>query len=128
MSLNRDSKSDRQKAVRVSQEWHPADPATSKEFAGLLTKIAPSTQSLCIIVPCDEVYLITLKIEVTSGMSLRALVDCGASNSFIRHQSLEDSRLNYVEREIPSTRMTVRVATGASVTVNKLVVGIHYTL
>ena len=61
-------------------------------------------------------------------MSLRALVDCGASNSFIRRQSLEDSRLNYVERELPLTRMMVRLATGASVTVNKRVVGIHYTL
>ena len=61
-------------------------------------------------------------------MSLRALVDCGASNSFIRRQSIEDSRLKLVERDIPLTSMTVRLATGASVTVKKRVVGIHYTL
>uniref|UniRef100_A0AAV1T2G8 CCHC-type domain-containing protein n=1 Tax=Peronospora matthiolae TaxID=2874970 RepID=A0AAV1T2G8_9STRA len=107
---------------------HPADPATSREFAGLLTKIAPNTQSLCVTAPSDEESLITLKIEVTSGMSLRALVDCGASNSFIRRQSLDDSRLNYVEREFPPMRMTACLATGASVTVNERVVGIHYTL
>ena len=104
------------------------DPATSREFAGLLTKVAPNTQSLCVTAPSDEVSLITLKIEVTNGMSLRAQVDCGASNSFIRRQSLEDSRLKFVELDIPLTRMTVRLATGASVTVKKRVVGIHYTL
>uniref|UniRef100_A0AAV1VMA1 Uncharacterized protein n=1 Tax=Peronospora matthiolae TaxID=2874970 RepID=A0AAV1VMA1_9STRA len=129
MSLSRDSKLDRQKkrSGSVGAE-HPADLATSREFAGLLTKIAPNAQSLYATAPSDEGHLITLKIEVTSGMSLRALVDCGASNRFIRRQSLEDSRLNYVEREFPPTRMTVCLATRASVAVNKRVVGIHYTL
>ena len=36
--------------------------------------------------------------------------------------------MNFVEREIPPTRMTVRLATGALITVKKSVVGIHYTL
>uniref|UniRef100_A0AAV1TGK0 Retrotransposon gag domain-containing protein n=1 Tax=Peronospora matthiolae TaxID=2874970 RepID=A0AAV1TGK0_9STRA len=98
---------------------HLACPATSNEFAGLLKKIDPNTQSLCVTAPSDEVFLITLKIEVTSGMSLCALVDCGPSISFIRRQLLEHRRLDYVEREFPSTRMTVCLATGASVTVNK---------
>uniref|UniRef100_A0AAV1V4A7 Uncharacterized protein n=1 Tax=Peronospora matthiolae TaxID=2874970 RepID=A0AAV1V4A7_9STRA len=128
MSLSRDSKSDRQKLTVSEGAEHPADPATSREFAGLLTKIAPNTQSLCVTAPRDEVSLITLKIEVTSGMSLCALVDCGASNCFIRCQLLGDSKLNYVEREFPPTRMTVCLATDASVTVNKRVVGFHYTL
>ena len=69
-----------------------------------------------------------MQIEATENMSLRALVDCGASNNFIRRQSLEDRRLKYVEREIPLTRMTVRLATGTSVTVKKRAVEIHYTL
>uniref|UniRef100_A0AAV1UB86 Retrotransposon gag domain-containing protein n=1 Tax=Peronospora matthiolae TaxID=2874970 RepID=A0AAV1UB86_9STRA len=86
---------------------HSPDLATSREFAGHLTKIAPNTQSLCFTAPSDEESLITLKIEVTSGMSLCALVECGAPNIFIRRQSLEDSRLNYVELEIPPTRITV---------------------
>uniref|UniRef100_A0AAV1UB66 Polyprotein n=1 Tax=Peronospora matthiolae TaxID=2874970 RepID=A0AAV1UB66_9STRA len=128
MSLSRDSKYGRQKRTGSVGAEHPADPETSREFAGLLTKIAPNTQSLCVTAPSDEVSLIPLKIEVTSGISLRALVDFGTSNSFIRRQSLEDSRLNYVERELPPTRMTVFLAVGASVTVSKCVVGIHYTL
>ena len=78
--------------------------------------------------PGDEVTLITLKLKVTNDLSLRALVDCGASNNFIRRQSLESRRLKYVERDIPLTRMTVRLATGASITVMKRVVRIHYTL
>ncbi|CAI5703143.1 unnamed protein product [Peronospora effusa] len=86
------------------------------------------TQSLCVATPSNEVSLITLKIEVTKNMSLRSLVDCGASNNFVRRQSLDDRRLKYVERETPPTRMTVRLATGASVTAKKRVVGIQYTL
>ena len=61
-------------------------------------------------------------------MSLRALVDCGASNNFVRHQSLDDSKLKFIDREIPPTRMTVCLATDASVTVMKRVVGTTYTL
>ena len=93
-----------------------------------MTKVAPNTQSLCVSAPGDEVSLITLKLEVTNGLSLRALVDCGASNNFVRRQSLEDRRLKFVERDTPPTRMTVRLATGASITLMKRVVGIHYTL
>ena len=104
------------------------DPATSSEFAVLLTKVAPNTQSLCVSASGNEVSLITLKPEVTQNMSLRALVDCGVSNNFVRSQSLENREFEYIEREIPPTRMTVRLATGASVTVIKRVVVITYTL
>ena len=93
-----------------------------------MTKVAPNTQSLCVAASGNEVSLITLKLEVTQGMSLRALVDCGASNNFVRRQSLDKRELEYVEREIPPTRMTMRLATGASVTVMKRLVGITYTL
>uniref|UniRef100_A0AAV1UYM8 Uncharacterized protein n=1 Tax=Peronospora matthiolae TaxID=2874970 RepID=A0AAV1UYM8_9STRA len=55
MSLSRDSKSDRKKQSGSVGVGHPADPATSREFAGLLTKIAPNTQSLCVTAPSDEV-------------------------------------------------------------------------
>ena len=93
-----------------------------------MTKVAPDTQSLCVSAPGDDVSLITLKLEAKNDLSLRALVDCGASNNFVRRQSLEGRRLKFVERDIPLTRMTVRLATGASITVKKRVVGIHYTL
>ena len=65
---------------------------------------------------------------MTKGLSVRALVDCGASNNFFRRQSLEDRRLKFVERITPPTKLTVRLATGASITVEKRVVGINYTL
>ena len=93
-----------------------------------MTRVAPDTQSLFVSAPGDEGYLITLKLKVTNDLSLKALVDCGASNNFIRRQSLEGRRLKYVERDIPLTRMTVRLATGASITVMKRVVKFHYTL
>ena len=69
-----------------------------------------------------------MKLEVTQSMSLRAIVDCGASNNFVRRQPLDNSELKYIEHEIPPTRMTMRLATGASVTVMKRVVVITYTL
>ena len=91
-------------------------------------KVAPDSQSLCVSALGDEVPLITLNLEVTKDMSIRALVDCGASNNFVRRQSLEDRRLKFVERVTPPTRLTVRLATGASIAVTKRVVGFHYTL
>ena len=106
----------------------PTDRATSREFANLLTKVSPDTQSLCVSAPGDEVTLITLKLEATNDFSLRALVGCGPSNNFVRRQSLEGRRLKFVDRDIPLVWMTVRLATGASITVEKLVVGIHYSL
>ena len=93
-----------------------------------MKKVAPDTQFLCVAAPGDEISLITVKLEVTKDMSLRALDDCGTSNKFVRRQSLEKRRLKFVERDIPLTRMTVRLATGASITVEKCVVGIHYML
>ena len=74
----------------------------------------------------DEIPLITLNLEVTKDLSLRALVDCGASNNFVRRQSLDGRRLKLVERVTPPTRLTVRLATGASIAVMKRVVGFHY--
>jgi hypothetical protein len=94
-----------------------------------LTKAAPKAQSLCFSTPSDEEALITLELGVGGASSpIRALVDCGASNNFIRRQSLDELSVPYTEVEIPPTRMTVRLATGASVKVMKRVVGLHYTL
>ena len=76
---------------------HPTDPATSSEFAGLLTRIAPNTQSLCVTAFGSEVSLITLNLEVAKDMSLRALVDCGASNNFVRRQSQDNGKHKYRE-------------------------------
>uniref|UniRef100_A0AAV1UIL9 CCHC-type domain-containing protein n=1 Tax=Peronospora matthiolae TaxID=2874970 RepID=A0AAV1UIL9_9STRA len=107
---------------------HPTGPATSREFVGLLMKVAPNTQTLCVAALGNEISLITLKLEVTNELSLRALVDCGASNNFVRRQSLEDGHFKFSECDTPPTRMTVRLTTGASVTVMKRSVKIHYAL
>ena len=61
-------------------------------------------------------------------MSLRVLVDCGNSSNFVRRQSVEGCRLKFVSRDIPLTKIEVLLATGASINVEKHVVGIHYTL
>ena len=68
----------------------------------------------------NGVYFSTLKLEVAKDMSLRAQVDCGASNE---RQSLDESKLDYNEYEIPPTKM-IRAATGASFTVKKGVVSL----
>jgi hypothetical protein len=93
-----------------------------------LTVGAPKTQSLCFTTQGDDEPLITLNISAEGcEQPLRALLDSGASNNFVRHRSLEVAKLEFVERIIPSTRMTVRLATGATVHMKKRVVGIHYT-
>ena len=91
--------------VTDCQKWvgsvgaeQPTDPAASREFACLLTRIALSTQSLCVTASGNEVSLITLKLEVAKVMSLRALVDCGASNNFVQRQSIDDSKDKCFER------------------------------
>ena len=60
------SVSGRQKTVGVSKGGCPTDPATSREFANLLTEVAPDTQPLCFSAPGDEVSLITLELKVTN--------------------------------------------------------------
>ena len=57
-----------------------------------LDEIAPNTQSLCVAASGNEFSLITLKLEVIQSMSFQAQVDCGASNDFVRRQSLDKKR------------------------------------
>ena len=80
----------------------PTDPATLTEFANLLMKIAPDSQLFCVSALGDEVPFTTLNLEVTKDFSLRALVDCGASNNFVRCHLLEDRRHKFVERAYSS--------------------------
>ena len=91
-------------------------------------KVAPDSQSLCVSALFDEVPLVTLNLEVKKGLSLRALVEFGVSNNFVCRQSLEDCRLKFVEHVTSPTRLTVRLATGASIAGMKRVLEFHYTL
>ena len=72
-----------------------------------------------------HLVIITLDLEVTKDLSLHAVVGCGPSNNFVRCPYLEDLRLKFVERDIPPMRMTVRIATGATITLQKRLVGLH---
>ena len=83
---------------------------------------------MCVSAPGDEVSLINLELKATNDLSFRALVDCGTTNNFFRLQSLEGRRIKFGKRDIPPTGMTVCLAIGASITVEKRVVGINYTL
>ncbi|GMF60312.1 unnamed protein product [Phytophthora fragariaefolia] len=61
----------------------------------------------------DNLNLVILKVNSKRGSSLRALVDCGASNYFDRLQSL--ARLDFEEVELPRSLLEVRLATGVVV-------------
>ncbi|GMF54773.1 unnamed protein product [Phytophthora fragariaefolia] len=68
----------------------------------------------------DKPNLVILTINSKRERSLRALVDCGASNNFVRLQSL--ARLDFEEVELPRSLLEVRLATGVVVRTEKRVV------
>ncbi|GMF54814.1 unnamed protein product [Phytophthora fragariaefolia] len=61
----------------------------------------------------DKPNLVILKVNAKRRSSFRALVDCGASNKFVRLQSL--ARLDFEEVELPRSLLEVRLATGVVV-------------
>ncbi|GMF64240.1 unnamed protein product [Phytophthora fragariaefolia] len=68
----------------------------------------------------DKPNFVILKVNSKRERSLRALVDCGASNNFVRLQSL--ARLDFEEVELPRSLLEVRLATGLVVRTEKRVV------
>ncbi|GMF22762.1 unnamed protein product [Phytophthora fragariaefolia] len=68
----------------------------------------------------DKPALVILKVNLERQRSLRALVDCGSSNNFVRLQSL--ARLDFEELELPRSLLEVRLATGVVVRTEKCVV------
>ncbi|GMF62311.1 unnamed protein product [Phytophthora fragariaefolia] len=73
----------------------------------------------------DKPNLVILKVNSKRERSLRALVDCGASNNFVRLQSL--ARLDFEEVELPRSLLEVRLATGVVVRTEKRVVPVRFT-
>ncbi|GMF26085.1 unnamed protein product [Phytophthora fragariaefolia] len=69
--------------------------------------------------------LVTVKVNSKRESSLRALVDCGASNNFVRLQSL--ARLDFEEVELPRSLLEVRLATGVVVRTEKRVVRARFS-
>lgn len=77
----------------------------------------------------EEEPLITLELLDESGQhSLRALLDSGASSNFLRKATLDETYIKFIEREIPPTKVKVRLATGKIVSTRKRVVRLAYTL
>ncbi|KAE8996977.1 hypothetical protein PR001_g19709 [Phytophthora rubi] len=73
----------------------------------------------------DGPNLLILKVNSKGEMSLRALVDCGASNKFVRLQSL--ARLDFEEVVMPRSLLEVRLATGVVVRTEKRVVRVRFS-
>ena len=92
--------------------------------------MAPHARSPCFTTIDDENKLIVVHLRPKNGDdTLRALVDSGASNNFVRTQALRRLPPECVtERESTPSTLVVRLATGSTVQVKKRVVDIHYTL
>ncbi|GMF45034.1 unnamed protein product [Phytophthora fragariaefolia] len=73
----------------------------------------------------DKPNLVILKVNPKRESSPRALVDCGASNNFVRLQSL--ARLDFDEVELPRSLLEVRLATGVVVRTEKRVVRARFS-
>ncbi|GMF69736.1 unnamed protein product [Phytophthora fragariaefolia] len=73
----------------------------------------------------DKPNLVILKVNSKRESSLRALVDCGASNNFVRLQSL--ARLDFEDVELPRSLLEVRLATGVVVRTEKRVVRARFS-
>ncbi|GMF54673.1 unnamed protein product [Phytophthora fragariaefolia] len=73
----------------------------------------------------DKPNLVIRKVNSKRESPLRALVDCGASNNFVRLQSL--AGLNFEEVELPRSLLEVRLATGVVVRTEKRVVRARFS-
>ncbi|OWY91802.1 reverse transcriptase [Phytophthora megakarya] len=71
--------------------------------------------------------LVILKVKSMSKRadSLRVLVDSGASNNFVRQQSL--SLMDFEEKHVPRSQLEVRLATGAIVKTEKRVIRARFS-
>ncbi|GMF45057.1 unnamed protein product [Phytophthora fragariaefolia] len=73
----------------------------------------------------DKPNLVILKVNSKRENSLRALVDCGASNHFVRLQRL--ARLYFEEVEVPRSLLKLRLATSVVVRTEKRVVRARFS-
>ncbi|KAG2760689.1 hypothetical protein Pcac1_g27360 [Phytophthora cactorum] len=92
---------------------------------GTLKTVAPSERDSHCKKQDDKPNLVILKIRSKRENSLRALVDSGASNNFVRQQSLP--KLNFEDVDTPRSVLEVRLATGATVRTEKRVVRVRFS-
>ncbi|GMF44497.1 unnamed protein product [Phytophthora fragariaefolia] len=100
-------------------EWPPAGDAVERVDIGhAISKTgAPSEIHSHCKKKDDKPNLVMLKVNSKRERSHRALVDCGASNNFVRLQIL--ARLDFEEVELPRSLLEVRLATGVVVRTEK---------
>ncbi|KAG3126887.1 hypothetical protein PC128_g27170 [Phytophthora cactorum] len=105
----------------------PTGSAVTRVYNGhaTLKTAAPSERDSHCKKQDDKPNLVILKICSKRENSLRALVDSGASNNFVRQQSLP--KLNFEDVDTPQSVLEVRLATGAAVRTEKRVVRVHFS-
>ncbi|KAG3230800.1 hypothetical protein PI124_g24102 [Phytophthora idaei] len=106
---------------------HPTGSAVTRVYNGhaTLKTAAPSERDSHCKKQDDKPNLVILKIRSKRENSLRALVDSGASNNFVRQQSLP--KLNFEDVDTPRSVLEVRLATGATVRTEKRVVRVRFS-
>ncbi|KAG3095246.1 hypothetical protein PI125_g16306 [Phytophthora idaei] len=106
---------------------HPTGSAVTRVYNGYATlkTATPSERDSHCKKQDDKPNLVILKIRSKRENSLRALVDSGASNNFVRQQSL--LKLNFEDVDTPRSVLEVRLATGATVRTKKRVVRVRFS-
>ncbi|GMF39838.1 unnamed protein product [Phytophthora fragariaefolia] len=117
----------RQKTKATSRRGPPAGDAGERVDIGhtVSKAAAPGESHSHCKKKDDKPNLVILKVNSKRGSSLRALVDCGASNNFVQLQSL--ARLGFEEVELPRSLLEVRLATGVVVRTEKRVVRARFS-
>ncbi|KAG3125532.1 hypothetical protein PC128_g27343 [Phytophthora cactorum] len=105
----------------------PTGSAVTRVYNGYATlkTAAPSERGSHCKKQDDKPNLVILKILSKRENSLRALVDSGAANNFVRQQSLP--KLNFEDVDTPRSVLEMRLATGATVRTEKRVVLVRFS-
>ncbi|KAG4062707.1 hypothetical protein PC123_g2400 [Phytophthora cactorum] len=105
----------------------PTGSAVTRVYNGhaTLKTAAPSERDSHCKKQDDKPNLVILKIRSKRENSLRALVDSGASNNFVRQQSL--LKLNFEDVDTPRSVLEVRLATDATVRTEKRVLRVRFS-
>ncbi|KAE9334382.1 hypothetical protein PR003_g13552 [Phytophthora rubi] len=115
------------KLERPAGVGRPAGDAVERVDIGhaVLKTAAPSESHSHCKKQDDRPDLVILNVNSKRERSLRTLVDCGASNIFVRLQSL--ARLDFKEVVMPRSLLEVRLATGVVVRTEKRVVRVRFS-
>ncbi|OWY91831.1 LOW QUALITY PROTEIN: reverse transcriptase [Phytophthora megakarya] len=107
----------------------PTGNAVTRVYNGhaVLRTAAPSERESHCKVQDDMPNLVILKMKSMTKRadSLRVLVDSGASNNFVRQQSLP--LMDFEEKHVPRSQLEVRLATGAIVKTEKRVIRARFS-